>query len=265
MADPPVLLVIRFCCWRQRPAANMSFTSGDPTQRVDAKRLIELSRAQRCRGQAAARTPRRSPRAIRIDDEDTRIESVLAANGGNTMVRKVIIALAAVAFVGAVAASTTADARMGGMGGGFHGGGFHGGGFHGGGFHAAGIGCGFRGGMVGGGFRGAAFRGGVVGGGFRSATFRHAVVGGGFRSAAFRHGFVGSRSFAFRPGLRRAPIGLRSPGSIGSTTAASSPLPRRRSSPALASMAPRAGAGSRHRGDGSGFGPVTITATTEMS
>src|SRR6516225_2452509 len=187
MADPPVLLVIRFCCWRQRPAANTSFTSGDPTQRVDAKRLIELSCAQRCRGQAAARTPRRSPRAICIDDEDTQIESVVAATGGNTMVRKVIIALTAVAFVGVVAASTTADARMGGMGGGFHGGGFH----------AAGIGGGFRGG----GFRGAAFRGGVVGGGFRSAAFRPAVVGGGFRSAAFRHGFVGSRSFAFRPGF----------------------------------------------------------------
>src|SRR5215467_660772 len=193
MTDPPVLLVIRFCCWRQRPAANTSFTSGDPTQRVDAKRLIELSRAQRCRGQAAARTPRRSPRAICIDDEDTRIESVLAAKGGNTMVRKVIIALAAVTFVGAVAASTTANARMGGMGGG----GFRGGG----GFHAAGIGGGFRGGMMGGGFRGAAFRGGMVGGGFRSAAFRPAVVGGGFRSAAFRGGFVGSRSFAFRPGF----------------------------------------------------------------
>ena len=95
------------------------------------------------------------------------------------MVRKVIIALAAVTFVGAVAASATADARMGGMGGG----GFRGGG----GFHAAGIGGGFRGGMMGGGFRGAAFRGGMV--------------GGGFRSAAFRHGFVGSRSFAFRPGF----------------------------------------------------------------
>src|SRR5262245_8364288 len=122
MADPPVLLVIRVCCWRQRPAANTSFTSGDPTQRVDAKRLIELSCAQRCRGQAAARTPRRSPRAICIDDEDTQIESVLAANGGNTMVRKVIIVLAAVAFVGAVAASTTADAQRG-MGGGFRGGG----------------------------------------------------------------------------------------------------------------------------------------------
>jgi len=109
------------------------------------------------------------------------------------MVRKVIIALAAVTFVGAVAASTTADARMGGMGGG----GFRGGG----GFHAAGIGGGFRGGMMGGGFRGAAFRGGMVGGGFRGAAFRPAVVGGGFRSAAFRGGFVGSRSLAFRPGF----------------------------------------------------------------
>jgi hypothetical protein len=121
------------------------------------------------------------------------MESVLAAKGGNTMVREVIIALAAVTFVGAVAASTTANARMGGMGGG----GFRGGG----GFHAAGIGGGFRGGMMGGGFRGAAFRGGMVGGGFRSAAFRPAVVGGGFRSAAFRGGFVGSRSFAFRPGF----------------------------------------------------------------
>ena len=145
------------------------------------------------------------------------------------MVRKVIIALAAVAFVGAVAASTTADAQRG-VGGGFRGGGgaavvgggfrggggaaavgggfrggMAGGGFRGGmaggGFRAAAIGGGFRGGAVGGGFRGAAFRGGVVGGGFRSAAFRPAVVGGGFRSAAFRHGFVGSRSFAFRPGF----------------------------------------------------------------
>ena len=67
------------------------------------------------------------------------------------MVRRVIMAWAAVAFVGAVAASTTAHARMGG------------GGFRGGGFHAAAIGGGFRGVMVGGGFRGAAFRGGMVG------------------------------------------------------------------------------------------------------
>jgi hypothetical protein len=98
------------------------------------------------------------------------------------MVRKIIIALAAVAFAG-VAASTTADARMGG------GGGFHGGGFHGGGFHGAAMGGGFRGGMVGGGFRGAA-----IGGGFRSAA-----LGGGFRGPVARGGFVGARSFAFRP------------------------------------------------------------------
>ncbi len=120
------------------------------------------------------------------------------------MVRKVIIALAAVTFVGAVAASTTADARMGG-GGGFRGGGFHaaaiGGGFRGGMVGGGFRGAAFRGGVVGGGFRGAAFRGGVVGGGFRSAAFRGGVVGGGFRSAAFRGGFVGSRSFAFRPGF----------------------------------------------------------------
>jgi len=54
------------------------------------------------------------------------------------MWRKIMISAAAVAFVGAMAATTAADARMGGFGGGFHGGG---------GFHAAGIGM--RGGFVG--------------------------------------------------------------------------------------------------------------------
>jgi hypothetical protein len=131
------------------------------------------------------------------------------------MVRKIIIALAAVTFVGAMAASTTADARMGG-GGGFHGGGFHGGmgggfrgGMVGGGFRGAAIGGGFRGAAIGGGFRSAAigggFRGAAIGGGFRGAAigggFRGAAIGGGFRGAAFRGGFVGSRSFAFRPGF----------------------------------------------------------------
>jgi len=140
------------------------------------------------------------------------------------MVRKIIIALAAVTFAGAVAASTTADARMGGVGG-FHGGGFHGGmgggfrgGMVGGGFRGAAIGGGFRGAPIGGGFRGAAigggfrgaaigggFRGAPIGGGFRSAAigggFRSAAIGGGFRGPAFRGGFVGSRSFAFRPGF----------------------------------------------------------------
>jgi hypothetical protein len=130
------------------------------------------------------------------------------------MASKIIIALAAIIFVGAMPASTTADARMGG-----------GGGFHGGGFHGGVGGGGFRGGMVGGGFRGAAiggggFRSAAIGGGFRSAGiggFRGAAIGGVFRSAgiggfrgaaiggfrgpAFRGGFVGARRFAFRPGF----------------------------------------------------------------
>src|SRR5262245_15281152 len=54
------------------------------------------------------------------------------------MWHKIMISAAAVAFVGAMAATTAADARMGGFGGGFHGGS---------GFHAAGIGM--RGGFVG--------------------------------------------------------------------------------------------------------------------
>src|SRR5262249_327629 len=124
------------------------------------------------------------------------------------MVRKIMIALAAVIFAGAVPASMTEDARMGGGGGGFHGGGFHGG-MGGGGFRGGMGGGGFRGGMGGGGFRGAAvgggFRGGAIGGGFRGAAvgggFRSAAIGGGFRSPAFRGGFVGARSFAVRPGF----------------------------------------------------------------
>jgi hypothetical protein len=107
------------------------------------------------------------------------------------MVRRYIIALAAVTFAGAVAASTTADARMGGGGGGFHGGGFHGGGFRGG-----GVGGGFRGAMIGGGFRGAG-----VGGGFRGAMMGGGFRGGSFRGAGFRGGFVGPRNLAFRPGF----------------------------------------------------------------
>jgi hypothetical protein len=111
----------------------------------------------------------------------------------NTMVGKVMIALAAVTFAAAMAVSQTANARMGGGGGG----GFRGGG--GGGFHG-GMGGGVRAGMMGGGFRG-----GMAGGGFRSATVgggvRSPFVGAGFRSAGLRSGFVGSRSFAFRPGF----------------------------------------------------------------
>jgi hypothetical protein len=54
------------------------------------------------------------------------------------MWRKIMISAATVAFVGAMAATTAADARMGGFGGGFHGGG---------GFRAGGMGM--RGGFVG--------------------------------------------------------------------------------------------------------------------
>lgn len=93
------------------------------------------------------------------------------------MLRKSIIALAAVAAIGAFSPSL-ALARGGGGGGhgGFGGGGFHGGGFGGGGFHGGGFG--------GGGFRG---------GGFAGMN--------GFRSGGF-----GARSFAMAPGTRFAAV-----------------------------------------------------------
>jgi hypothetical protein len=62
------------------------------------------------------------------------------------MLRKTMITLAALTFVGAMTASSTVDARMGGVG--FGGGGFHGG-FGGGGFRGGFGGGGFRGGFVG--------------------------------------------------------------------------------------------------------------------
>jgi hypothetical protein len=119
------------------------------------------------------------------------------------MVRKMMIALAATTFVGAMVAASTADAqRSGNMGGGgFRGGGMSmgGGGFRGGGMSMGG--GGFRGGFAGGGFRG-----GVAGGGFRSGNFggfRAAHVGGfrgGFVRPGFRHGFVGHRFAGHRFG-----------------------------------------------------------------
>ena len=108
------------------------------------------------------------------------------------MLRKMMIALAATAFVGAMVAADTADARMGGGGGGGFrgGGGFAGGGFRGGGFG----GGGFRGGFAGGGFRGATFGGvrtaGVAPGFARGAVARGAFVNNGrFVGRGFRHGF----------------------------------------------------------------------------
>jgi hypothetical protein len=76
------------------------------------------------------------------------VDSVLLVTRRKTMVRKVTIALASIAFVGAMSASVSADARMGGVGGGF-----------GGGFHGAMMGGGFRGGMM----SSAGFRSGFVG------------------------------------------------------------------------------------------------------
>jgi hypothetical protein len=84
------------------------------------------------------------------------------------MMRKIVIALAAVTFAGAMAASTAADARMGGGGGGRGGSGF-GGGIHGGGsFHSA-----------------------MVGGGIRSSRFV------GSRNLAFRPGAARFNRVAF--------------------------------------------------------------------
>jgi hypothetical protein len=112
------------------------------------------------------------------------------------MMRKITIALAAVAFAGAVAASTGADARMGGGGGSHGGGGFGGGGRGGGSFHSA---------MVGGGARGAGFVGS------RSVAFRSGPAH--FNRVAFaRHhrfhrarfafasvGFYGGSCWSWRP------------------------------------------------------------------
>ncbi len=109
------------------------------------------------------------------------------------MVRKVIIALAAVTFAGAMAAPTPADARMGG-------------GFRGGGFHGAAIGGGFRGGMVGGGFRGAAFRGGFVGS--RSFAFRPGFAPRVNRFAFARFNRFHHRRFAFAAVPFVAGVGL---------------------------------------------------------
>jgi hypothetical protein len=86
------------------------------------------------------------------------------------MLRRTMIALVATAFMGAMATSNTADARMGG-------GGFRGGGMH----------------IGGGGMRG------FSGGGFRTG-----FAGARFRTAGFAgRPFIGPRHFAFRPGFAR--------------------------------------------------------------
>src|SRR5215470_10066332 len=90
------------------------------------------------------------------------------------MWRKIMVCAATVAFVGAMAATTAADARMGGFGGGFRGGG---------GFRAAGIGM--RGGFVG----ARPFVGGRSFVGARPFVGAHRFVGA--------RPFVGPRRFGF--------------------------------------------------------------------
>jgi len=74
-------------------------------------------------------------------------------------------------------------------------------------------------------------------------------------------GSLGHAALRSDQDLHHASIGLRSPGSIGSTIVASPSRPCR-SSLALVSMAARVGVGNRPRGAGSGFGPVTTTTGT---
>jgi hypothetical protein len=105
------------------------------------------------------------------------------------MSRKVMIALAAIAFVGAVAASTAADAQRSGFGGGMRAGGFAGGGLRG--FAPA-----FRGGFTGPRFAGPR----ISGPRFVGTRF------GGPRFVGPRH-----RRFAFVPGFRRHPVFARPP------------------------------------------------------
>jgi hypothetical protein len=88
------------------------------------------------------------------------------------MLRKMLLAMGAVAAIGLLAPDE-ASAR-----GGFGGGGFRGGGGYGGGFRGAGIGMG-----------GAGFRAASVGGGFRAAAIAPGLRGGTFAGNAWRAGY----------------------------------------------------------------------------
>jgi hypothetical protein len=112
-----------------------------------------------------------------------------------------MLALVAITFVGALAASTTADARWGGSGGGFRGGGMHtGGGWRGG---MRGWGGGFRPGFAGSRFRSAGFVGRPFLGPRRFA-FHPGFSRFGFRRVGFAgRPFFGPRRFAFRPSFAR--------------------------------------------------------------
>src|SRR5215467_16238013 len=118
----------------------------------------------------------------------------LATNGVNIMMRKIVVALAAVAMVTAGSTLSASAMHGGGFGGG-HGGGFGGG--HGGGF-GGGHGGGFSGAHFGGHFGGFGHPG-MAGPAFHSNHFvgnRFAFNRFAFRNRFFHHRFFGPR-FAF--------------------------------------------------------------------
>jgi hypothetical protein len=120
---------------------------------------------------------------------------VVAEPGENIMIRKTMIVLAALTFVGAMTASSTGDARA------FGGGGFRAGGFGGGGLR------GFGGGGLRTGFAGGAFRGGF------GAPGRFAFRAGigprfGFRNRVFVGNRFFPRRFARRFAFAAVPFGI---------------------------------------------------------
>ena len=114
------------------------------------------------------------------------------------MLRKMMIALVATTFMGAMAASTTADARMGG-------GGFRGGGMHiGGGGVRSFSGGGFRTGFAGPRFRTAVFMG-RPSIGQRPYTFRTGFAVNRFRTTGFREALRWTASLRVPPRFRTLP------------------------------------------------------------
>ena len=122
------------------------------------------------------------------------------------MIRKTMIALAALSFVGAMTASSTSDARAFGGGGGFRAGSIGGGGFR-----------GIGGGGLRAGFAGSAFRGGLVAPGrlaFRPGIGpRFGIRSGigprfGFRNRVFFANRFFPRRFARRFAFAAVPFGI---------------------------------------------------------
>src|SRR5262245_18092145 len=145
MAVPSVSLVIAMLARSSGHAFDRGYQHG-------CSSLDAHSRTSLASRRSSARESRPTRRLV------ARPVGCCANDGGDIMVHKITIALAALAFAGAIAAAMTADARMGGGGG-----------------------IGPRGGGIGGG----GMRGAVMGGG----GVRSAMVGGGVRSAMVGGGF----------------------------------------------------------------------------